>query len=253
MRKHRRRPSPEAVRFDAVRMRYQAVIFDLFGTLVDNPSYLKGTDAGAGWDGMMESVAAALEIGMEAFRAAWSATEDERYTGSFPTMQAYLEHVCHRAGVSSKPDGISRAVAIRLKYFTGLASPRVDTVATLVRLKDSGHKIGLISDCVLEDALNWPHTPMAPLVDAAVLSCEVGLRKPAPRIYWLACEHLGVTPRDCLYIGDGGSGELTGASQVGMDAVLIRAPYDTRRGDREDWTGVSISTLGEVLDLVAAD
>ena len=161
-------------------MRYQAVIFDLFGTLVDNPSYLKGTDAGAGWDSMMESVAATLGIGLEAFQAAWSATEDERYTGSFPTMQAYLEHVCHRAGVSPKPDGISQAVAIRLEYFMGVAIPRVDTIATLVRLKDSGHKIGLISDCVLEDSLNWPHTPMAPLVDAAVLSCEVGLRKPRP-------------------------------------------------------------------------
>ena len=220
---------------------------------MDNPSYLKGTDAGAGWDGMMESVAAALGISMAAFRAAWSATEDERYTGSFPTMQAYLEHVCHRAGVSPKPDGISQAVAIRLEYFTGLASPRVDTIATLVRLKDCGHKIGLISDCVLEDALNWPHTPMAPLVDAAVLSCEVELRKPDPRIYRMACERLGVTPGNCLYVGDGGSGELTGASQVGMGAVLIRAPYDTSKGDREDWSGARISSLGEVLDLVAAD
>lgn len=234
-------------------MRYQAVIFDLFGTLVDNPSYLKGTDAGAGWDSMMEGVAAALGIGMEAFRAAWSATEDERYTGSFSTAQAYLEHVCHRAGVSPKPDGISQAVAIRLQYFMGVLSPRVDTIATLVRLRDCGYRIGLISDCVLEDALNWPRTPMAPLVDAAVLSCEVGLRKPDPRIYWMTCERLGVTPGGCLYVGDGGSGELTGASRVGMDAVLIRAPYDTRRGDREDWEGATISTLSEVLDLAMAD
>ena len=149
--------------------------------------------------------------------------------------------------------GIAEAVAIRLEYFTGLASPRADTIATLVKLKDSGHKIGLISDCVLEDALNWPRTPMAPLVDAAVLSCEVGLRKPDPRIYRMACERLGVTPRGCLYVGDGGSGELTGASRVGMDAVLIRAPYDTRRGDREDWEGATISTLSEVLDLAMAD
>lgn len=234
-------------------MRYQAVIFDLFGTLVDNPSYLKGTDAGVGWDSMMESVAVALGIGMEAFRAAWSATEDERYTGSFPTTQAYLEHVCHQAGVSPKPDGISQAVAIRLQYFMGVLSPRVDTIATLFRLRDCGHKIGLISDCVLEDALNWPRTPMAPLVDTAVLSCEVGLRKPDPRIYWMTCERLGVTPVGCLYVGDGGSGELTGASRVGMDAVLIRAPYDTIRGDREDWEGATISTLSEVLDLATAD
>ena len=66
----------------------------------------------------------------------------------------------------------------------------------------------------------------------------------------LACERLGVEPSDCLFIGDGGSGELTGATTVGMDAVLIRAQDDTENGDREDWRGVKISSVSEVLGLM---
>ena len=232
-------------------MRYQAVIFDLFGTLVDNPKYL--ADGRGGWDRMMCGVADALDMDVEVLQRVWSETEDQQFKGTFSTVEAYLEHVCQHAGVPANPVGIAEAVAIRLDYLKSVAIPRSDTMSTLVRLKDSGHKIGLLSDCVLEDALNWPHTPMAPFVDAAVLSCEVGLRKPDPRIYWMTCERLGVTPGNCLYVGDGGSGELTGASRVGMDAVLIRASYDTSRGDREDWDGAGISTLGEVLDLVTAD
>ena len=232
-------------------MRYQAVIFDLFGTLVDNPKYL--ADGRGGWDRMMRGVADALDMDVEVLQRVWSETEDQQFKGTFSTVEAYLKHVCQHVGVPANPVGIAEAVAIRLDYLKSVAIPRSDTMSTLVRLKDSGHKIGLLSDCVLEDALNWPHTPMAPLVDAAVLSCEVGLRKPDPRIYWMTCERLGVTPGNCLYVGDGGSGELTGASRVGMDAVLIRAPYDTSRGDREDWDGAGISTLGEVLDLVTAD
>ena len=91
---------------------------------------------------------------------------------------------------------------------------------------------------------------MAPLVDVAILSCEVGLRKPDPRIYEMVCDRLTVLPDRCLYVGDGGSMELTGASASGMDVVLIRAPYDTVTGDREDWQGARISSLKEVVSLV---
>ena len=98
--------------------------------------------------------------------------------------------------------------------------------------------------------------PFAPLVDVAVFSCLEGVQKPAPRIYQLAVERLAVRPENCLYIGDGDSQELTGASQVGMYPVLIRNPdedsTDVHRVDYEagEWEGPVISSLREVLTLV---
>ena len=97
----------------------------------------------------------------------------------------------------------------------------------------------------------WSEASFAPLIDEAILSCSVGLKKPDPRIYQLACIRLRVSPQRCLYVGDGGSNELTGATEMGMRAVLIRAPYDNEvGGDREDWPGQGISTLGEVPPLL---
>ena len=72
-------------------------------------------------------------------------------------------------------------------------------------------------------------------------------------IYRTATDRLGVEPQDCLYIGDGSSRELSGASQVGMQAVLIRAPdevLDAHVIDREEWQGKVISSLEDVLSLV---
>lgn len=40
------------------------------------------------------------------------------------------------------------------------------------------------------------------LFDGFVCSCDVGLRKPNPKIYELALAVAGVTPEDCLYIDD---------------------------------------------------
>ena len=83
-----------------------------------------------------------------------------------------------------------------------------------------------------------------------ILSFEVGMAKPDPRIYALAAERLGVNAKDCLYVGDGSDGELSGAERAGMTAVLMRAPYDQEDGERQGWEGRRISGIAEVLGLV---
>ncbi len=128
---------------------------------------------------------------------------------------------------------------------------------TLTLLKAASYKIGLISNCSAEVPLLWQDTPFASLVDFHIFSCKVGLRKPDPRIYRLACELLAVEPHSCLYVGDGDQGELAGASQAGMQAVLLRVPYpeDTYglaydHQEAEEWQGPAISALKDVLALV---
>ena len=72
-------------------------------------------------------------------------------------------------------------------------------------------------------------------------------------MYELACERLNVNPQDCLYVGDGGSQELTGALAVGMNPVLLKASSereDLYRPGAEEWGGTTISNLAEVLRLV---
>jgi putative hydrolase of the HAD superfamily len=87
-----------------------------------------------------------------------------------------------------------------------------------------------------------------------VFSCEVGMKKPDPRIYNIATEQIGVPPEDCLYIGDGSSQELTGAREVGMYPVLISDPGETADAhfiEREDdWDGPRIFYLQEVPNLI---
>ena len=78
------------------------------------------------------------------------------------------------------------------------------------------------------------------------------MKKPDPQIYYLACEQLGVEPNECLYIGDGDSDELSGASQLGMDAVMIRDPIemDPYRLVEVDWDGRKIEYFKEIMDLI---
>lgn len=64
---------------------------------------------------------------------------------------------------------------------------------------------------------------------------EVGLLKPEPEIYELACDRLEIHPRRAVFVGDGGSNELRGAADAGIRPLwaswfLDRWPGGVRPG-----------------------
>jgi putative hydrolase of the HAD superfamily len=228
-------------------MRYRAVVFDLFGTLVDNfitSEYLQ----------VLEEMSAILGAPVDRFSQLWRDTFNLRTNGTHKTHQESIRHICHETGVPVTEEQIEKAAAIRLDYTIKTLIPRPDTLSTLHQLRASGYKLALISDCSPETPAAWPQTPFNGVFHVAIFSCAAGVKKPNPRIYNMACEHLGIKAADCLYVGDGSSHELTGAREVGMHPVQILDPRenaDTHFIEREEnWTGPKISYLKEVLDLV---
>ena len=226
--------------------KYDAVIFDLFGTLVDIFSLEE-------YRLFLNDLCAVLGVSPAAFMSRWDEKADDRALGLVPVAEQ-LRALCRELGVDVTPAQLARAVEMRVDFVRGVLVPRDDAAATLAALRERGFKVGVISDCSEEVVAAWPQTPLAPLVHEAVLSAAVGMKKPDPRIYELACERLGVEPTACLFVGDGGSRELTGASAVGMAAVLIRVPDDAGddafRRDAEEWDGARVAALQEVLELV---
>ncbi len=228
-------------------VKYEAVIFDLFGTLVDNFSVREH-------ESVLTEMASVLGVPPDKFIRLWLNTFPQRATGVLPTPEANIEHICQKLGAHVSDANVKSAAKIRFSFTARSVTPRADSLETLSRLKSKGLKTGLISDCSGEVPTIWGDTPFASLFDVTVFSCVAGMRKPDPRIYQLATEQLGVRPQRCLYIGDGSSHELTGASQVGMHPVLLRTPdkenTDAHQIDREDWNGPVISSLKEILTLL---
>lgn len=229
-------------------MKYKAVIFDLFGTLIYKFPLQEHMH-------ILGKMASVVSVPPDDFIRLWFDTFDERGLGIF-SIKTNVEHICRKIGVKPENDQIELAAHLNLEYAVRTINPLPDAPQVLSYLKSQGYKIGLISNCSSSIPNILKNMPFAQMIDVALFSSLVGMQKPDPRIYHLAVEQLAVEPKDCLYIGDGDSQELTGASKVGMQPVLLRLPSeddtDVHRVDteRDVWDGPVISSLTEVLTLI---
>jgi putative hydrolase of the HAD superfamily len=226
---------------------FDAVVFDLFGTLVyEFPR--------SDWDDWLATTAAVLEADPDAFDRAWAATAIDRQTGRAGDIEENLKTVAARAGAWPSDAQVAEALEARAELYRKWFVPRPGAEEVLRALRERRVPTALISMCAPDTPALWHASPLAGLVDVEIFSCEVGLRKPEPEIYLLACERLGVEPARCLYVGDGAYAELSGAASVGMHAVLIRDPAEAHvealRPEAEEWAGPKIEDLRQVPPLV---
>lgn len=73
--------------------------------------------------------------------------------------------------------------------------------------------------------------------EIVIESSKVGIRKPDPEIYKLACRELGVAPSDAVYLDDLGI-NCKPAHQLGMTAIKVVDP-DVALKELEDATGLT--------------
>jgi putative hydrolase of the HAD superfamily len=227
-------------------VQHDAVLFDLFGTLVH-------TVSPDDYHAMLVRISAELYVPIGPFETAWRATIHARESGELGPLRSILHSTAMSAGVEPTPDAVQRGQDEWLRTAGRWLTPRVLAVETIGSFRDAGYKVGLISNCSAEIPPQWPANPLSELVDVPVFSCDVGVMKPDPAIYQRACAMLKVRPERCLFLGDGGSRELTGAAALGMEAVLLRVPGEehtwfdnTYRQDALEWAGAIITDLADL-------
>lgn len=219
-------------------MNYKAVIFDLFGTLVHK--FPVDESISVLWE-----MAGVLNVDADAFTQLWFDSFSERHSGCFPDLEADIEYVSQRLGVRPEEEQLRKAAQINLDYVATHIIARQGAVELLTWLRDNGYKTGLVSNWSDEVPTVWSDTPLSDYFDVSVFSCRVGIMKPDPRIYHMACDQLSLKPEDCLFVGDGDSSELSGAAGVGMSTVLISD------AEMEHWSGRRISSLDEIKTILS--
>ncbi len=208
-----------------------AVVFDLWRTLVP----LEASHKEAATVGTVR----ALGVDDHVLRAAWAKTRPRRET--VPIRQ-YLTELQERLGCNWSEEQVS--AALRARYRAHLAAfddERSDAREVLRTLRRDGARLGLVSNCSSDVRAMLEASGLLPYFDDVVLSAEVGLMKPDPRIFRLALDRLGAAGG--TYVGDGNDDELAGARRAGMKDVLL----DLGEGRHGSYR---VTSLSGVLDIV---
>ncbi len=226
-------------------MKYQAVFFDLGGTLT-YPFY---------WSEYAEvrrKIAAVLSVPEDGITRIWREEGHQLGTGIIRTYPDFIRFICKQLRIEVEASRINAAVDIAFEMTRHkVMVPRDGALDLLTYLKANDYRIGLISDCGPDVPALWDETPFEPFIDVSVFSCEAGLVKSDTRIFELAIDKLGVKPEKSIYVADGMRKELSSAAELGMWSLQIRAPGEADENPlKEDWNGPRISSLTELISLL---
>lgn len=197
--------------------RFRAVVFDMDGLLLDTELlwHQAETDLFArhggefSWDDKMAVIGSSF-----AFTATYFADRLGFPRERGPELVNEMLELMHaqlRQQVASRPGAVELVERLRGRTSLGLASnsPRnlVDTALATARISDA--------------------------FEAIVTSDDVAHPKPAPDLYLLACERLGVPPADALALEDSASG-VAAAKAAGLTCIAVPqfAETDVSAADR---------------------
>jgi putative hydrolase of the HAD superfamily len=195
----------------------------------------------------MAAVIEPLGIDLDVWLAEYDTMREDRDRGKM-TVAASFERTLRALGVDPEPElvaDLSRRDAEFMRSHIKLCD---DTVPFLSWLRSRGVLSALVSNCADPTRALLANLGIIPLVDAVVLSCEVGSMKPYPEIYVTALEELGVAAVDAVFIDDQPS-FCVGAQAVGVRPIQIaRGQPD---GYASPWDFPVIRALPEAKPLLS--
>jgi putative hydrolase of the HAD superfamily len=216
----------------------RAVLLDALGTLVELP---------APWPALAEELAKrGLAVSGDEARTAlvaemayYRAHHDEA-TG--PAELDDLRDRCTEVLRAALPAQARAAADLRGALLASLRfRPYPEVPAVLAQLRELGVARVVVSnwDVSLRGVLD--ETGLAPLVDGAVISAEVGTAKPDPAIFMRALELAGAGADEALHVGDTADADLAGARAAGIRALHL---------DRSGADPEALTSLAELPRLV---
>ncbi|HCQ88643.1 MAG TPA: haloacid dehalogenase [Clostridium sp.] len=156
----------------------------------------------------------------------------KRATGQEKSPQKIIEGIVEKMQIDVKECEKIEILKLREERFKkSLIDVDSTILDVLSDIKKNGKKICLLSNADIIDVMHWEKSPLNNLFDDTIFSYEVGYLKPQTEIYHIALKRMNVNPKECVFIGDGGSDELKGAKELGIKTILTE--YLLKRDEKQ--------------------
>jgi putative hydrolase of the HAD superfamily len=248
-------------------MRVEAVLFDLFNTLVllenDDAFYMPSLKRLHNFLVQNE-----IEIPFEDFIRVYFEVRDRLYEETSKSLEdphfnirvsCTLEKFGHRLGASHPI--VVGATETFCEEFMNYTRPDDDALYVLERLHKK-YKLGVVSNLSIPECASklLEKFGMNGFFDAVVISGAINKRKPSPEIYERALRTLGIEADRAVFVGDTPETDIKGAKTVGLKTVLIERQqpsegslsltYELAGANEKVLPDEVIKSLRELLDLI---
>jgi putative hydrolase of the HAD superfamily len=193
-----------------------------------------------------EALVEPLGIAVDDWLAEWETMREDRDRGKL-TVAASIARTLTALGLEPEPGLVAELSKRDTELSRSYIQLCADTVPFLTWLRSHGVLTALVSNCADTTRSLLTELEIIPLVDAVVLSCEVGSMKPYPEIYVTALEELGVAAVDAVFIDDQPT-FCVGAEAVGVRPIQIAR--DAANGYASAWDFPVVHTLTEAQPLL---
>lgn len=219
-------------------MAFKAVLFDLDNTLIDFMK-MKRASCEAAISAMVD---AGLPLKKDAAYKKLFELYDVHGIEHQRIFQKFLREVMH--GVDYRI--LSSGVTAYRRVQTGFLEPYPHVRTTLIRLKERGIKLGVVSDAPrLKAWLRLSEMRLADFFDVVVALDDTGKRKPHRLPFEVAVKKIGVQPGEILFVGDNPERDILGATRAGMKTALAKyGQIYGKAGIRAD------HVLGDIADIL---
>ena len=215
---------------------YNAVIFDMDGTILDTLEDLK--------DALNHSL---NEFG---YPASFTADETRPFFGS--GARAAVERALTAAGGASE-DVVEEVLAFYKPWYAShcdiKTQPYPGVIDLINTLKDAGVKVAVVSNKPDPAVQSLCRDYFPDLFDYAVGEKEGVKRKPAPDMVRSALAELGVLAEQAVYIGDS-EVDVQTAQNAGLDCICVDWGFRTKKDLVRSGAKTIVSTCDEIQDIL---
>ncbi len=193
----------------------KAVIFDLDNTLID---FLKMKKIACS-----EAVDAMIDAGLNIKKGKALKILYELYDIYGIEYQMIFQKFLKK--ISGKVDYkiLAYAIIAYRRVKDGFLSPYPGAKQTLIRLKESGLNLAIVSDAPkLQAWLRLSSMKLDDFFDVVVALDDTGKLKPHELPFRAALKKLNVKPQECLMVGDNPQRDIKGAKSIGMKTCLAK-------------------------------
>jgi putative hydrolase of the HAD superfamily len=227
---------------------YDAIFFDLDGTLRANmPEGFEAFVEYAGRVGVALTDAQIQQCEREAHRY-WASTRVDTDMAHFDQRGFWVNYnqiLLAGMGVADC-DGCAERIQTLFDHYDPVDVVFGDARHVLETLKNAGYTLALVSNRDTDLMPIATRYGFESFFDTVLWATKAGAYKPDRRIFDMALEMVGLTdPARVLYVGDNYFADVVGATNAGMDAILIDP-----RGVFEGWHPHRVKKLGDILNYI---